>query len=383
MAEWKKVITSGSDVSQLNNDAGYLTVGTLNVPNGFSTASLVFAGGAALLTATSPTSSLTFASSSGQGLTISLSTLGGETPYAGPGLTFGLSDIPNTSLANSTISGVELGEALYELTFGGGLYAGAYSGSEDTTISVNSSSMQAYFNSSSWAGVSGVIEIDGSGISTFTSTAGDLISGSFTSVSSSIAVDIASNGASITSINAFTQSANTSITSLNSVTASYLISASVIGTANEVEVLADGLQGIQIGLPNNVAINNDLTVGGDLIVNGDLTYLNVANLQVQDQFILLNSGSNTGDGGIVVQSGSQGEGELFGWDYSSKRWGFGTSFDASGSIGENAGAYTSFAAQIVTGSTGNPNAGGTILYEPLNAAGNIFIGAAGSIWIYS
>ena len=97
----------------------------------------------------------------------------------------------------------------------------------------------------------------------------------------------------------------------------------------------------------------------------------------------MNSGSNTGDGGIVVQSGSQGEGELFGWDYSSKRWGFGHIFNATGSFGENAGAYTSFAAEVFQGSGYNPNTGGTILYEPFNAIGNIFIGNDASIWIYS
>lgn len=42
-----------------------------------------------------------------------------------------------------------------------------------------------------------------------------------------------------------------------------------------------------------------LTLTGDLIVQGTRTELNVANLQVEDQFILLNSGSATGDVGII------------------------------------------------------------------------------------
>jgi hypothetical protein len=39
------------------------------------------------------------------------------------------------------------------------------------------------------------------------------------------------------------------------------------------------------------SVSHNLTVGGDLIVNGDLTYLNTTNTAVEDQFILLGSGS--------------------------------------------------------------------------------------------
>ena len=88
MATWKKVIVSGSNVSQLNNDAGYLTAATTG--KAFSTASY---DGINLLADTS-TGTLSFASGSGQGLTISANA-GTDT------LTFGLSNIPNTSLTNS------------------------------------------------------------------------------------------------------------------------------------------------------------------------------------------------------------------------------------------------------------------------------------------
>jgi hypothetical protein len=39
------------------------------------------------------------------------------------------------------------------------------------------------------------------------------------------------------------------------------------------------------------SVSQNLTVGGDLIVNGDLTYINTTNTLVEDQFILLGSGS--------------------------------------------------------------------------------------------
>ena len=44
---------------------------------------------------------------------------------------------------------------------------------------------------------------------------------------------------------------------------------------------------------------NDLRVSGDLTVEGSRTELQVANLNVEDQYILLNSGSDSGDSGII------------------------------------------------------------------------------------
>ena len=96
MATWKKVAVSGSNISQFNNDSGYLT--SVTTQHSFTTASF---NGTNLL-ADSSQGTLNFASGSGQGLTISANA-GTDT------LTFGLSLIPNTSLANSTISGKELG----------------------------------------------------------------------------------------------------------------------------------------------------------------------------------------------------------------------------------------------------------------------------------
>jgi hypothetical protein len=35
MANWKQVVVSGSAISQLDNDSGYLTAGTIGVPNSY------------------------------------------------------------------------------------------------------------------------------------------------------------------------------------------------------------------------------------------------------------------------------------------------------------------------------------------------------------
>ena len=65
------------------------------------------------------------------------------------------------------------------------------------------------------------------------------------------------------------------------------------------------------------SVSQNLTVGGDLIVNGDLTYLNTTNTLVEDQFILLGSGSaDTTDIGIIFDGvgGTTGAGTAFFFD---------------------------------------------------------------------
>ena len=76
----------------------------------------------------------------------------------------------------------------------------------------------------------------------------------------------------------------------------------------------------------------DVNVAGDLTVQGTASFANTENLLVADRFVLFASGSTTaGDGGIVVQQGTQDVGELFGFENTATRWGFTSSFDASNS----------------------------------------------------
>lgn len=150
---------------------------------------------------------------------------------------------------------------------------------------------------------------------------------------------------------------------------------SVVGTNNEIETSAAG-QTITIGLPNDVVISNNLTVNNNLVVFGTASFQNTTNLEVADRFILLASGSNAaGDGGIVVQQGTQDVGELFAFDSGATRWGVTGSFNASNS------SFTpdAFMAAVVEGTSGDP----TTAPARYTAKGNIFIGNDDTIWIYS
>lgn len=109
MATWKKLLVSGSSISQLNNDAGYLTAASSLAA--FSSAS---AGGTALI-ANNSSGTLTFSTGSSTGIVISGSA-------ANDTITFSLASIPNSSLANDgiTIAGVDtsLGGTITAATIG-------------------------------------------------------------------------------------------------------------------------------------------------------------------------------------------------------------------------------------------------------------------------
>ena len=66
----------------------------------------------------------------------------------------------------------------------------------------------------------------------------------------------------------------------------------------------------------------NLTISGDLTTLGTVTNINSSDLNVEDKFILLNSGSATGNSGLIVQNSStQGLGTSLHWDDTAKRWG--------------------------------------------------------------
>ena len=278
MATWKKVIVSGSNVSQLNNDAGYLTAASTG--KSFATASI---NGINLLADTS-SGSLNFASSSGQGLTI-VGDAGTDT------LTFGLAAIPNASLLNSgSIIGntvVNLGTTvttiagLVSVTSTG--FSGSFSGSLEGTGSYATQALSASFASTApYSGLSGVP----SGI----------VSGS-----SQVAALLPAGTVSGSSLSSPSQG-------------------NAILTTN-------GVAGSTIGLGLTTSDSptfTNLNLSGDLTVLGTTTTIQTNNLLVEDQFILVSSGSanNSTDGGIVVDRGAYAAGNTaLGYDATSFRWG--------------------------------------------------------------
>ena len=157
------------------------------------------------------------------------------------------------------------------------------------------------------------------------------------------------------------------------------------GTSNEVSITGTAAQALgggptyTIGLPDDVTIGRDLVVSRNLTVAGTASFQHTTDLDVADRFIRLASGSNAaGDGGIVVQQGSNGRGQVFGYDNgsgASGRWGVTSSFDpATNTISPDA-----FMSLAIEGGDNVPGNAPSTYQEK----GNIFIGNTGDIWIYS
>ena len=393
MANWKKVVVSGSAISQLDNDSGYLTAGTIGVPNSYATASF---NGTHLI-ANTTTSSLSFASSSGEGLNISANATTDT-------LTFGLSAVPNESLANSTISGKALGTNLDDLTIGNGLAASsAYNGSAAQTaavgagthitvntndVAVNTTTLITAISGSILSTIAGDVVVDVNGVSTIqansvalgTDTTGDYVQ----NLGTGTGVTIGSNsgeGSQPTIAVDYGSSANNAVQGNTTIT--------LTQTAGEIDITGTAAQALgggpsyTIGLADTITGNrtfsNNVNISGDLIVNGTASFQNTTNLEVKDRFVLFASGSGgTGDGGIVVQQATQNVGELFGYDSGATRWGVTSSFAA------DSAAYTpdAFMSAVTTLSSTNPNTSGPA--SRYNAAGNIYVSSGdSSIWIYA
>ena len=79
---------------------------------------------------------------------------------------------------------------------------------------------------------------------------------------------------------------------------------------------------IKIGnTTSSVIIPGNVNIGGNLNVNGNVTFVSSSILQIEDNFILIASGSNTDtDGGLIVQRNSFGLGYGLGYNALSDRW---------------------------------------------------------------
>jgi trimeric autotransporter adhesin len=410
MATWKKVAVSGSDISQFSNDAGYVT--SITAQNAFATASY----DGTLLLADDANGNLTFASSSDQGLTISANA-GTDT------LTFGLSAIPNTSLANSTISGKALGTNLDDLTVDNAtlqLDSGTtYNGSAAKTISVKdggidtaaiatslgtigTNSFTGSF-SGSFVGTADLPDLtDGNGIADFTydgsTTATISVESDTTTGGNVVGVSVTANGVGINVDNIDGTGLSASGGGLLDVDYGSTSGTAVQGnttitltqTAGEIDITGTAAQALgggpsyTIGLADTISGNrtfsgDTITINNDLIVQGTASFQNTTNLEVADRFVLFASGSvGTGDGGIVVQQATQDVGELFGYDSATTRWGVTSSFSADSS------AYTpdAFMSAVTTLASTNPNTSGPAARYV--AVGNIYVSSGDeSIWIYS
>lgn len=390
MADWKKLVVSGSNISQLSNDAGYLTAATSPVRDAFASASY----NGTVLIANSASGSLTFASGSGQGLTISANA-------STDTLTFGLAAVPNSSLANSAVT-ITAGNGLTgggSTSLGGSstlnIGAGTYITVNADDVAVNTTTLIPAISGSILTGISGSIYTQVSGDITITSA------GVATIAANSVALGTDTTGNYVASLGAGTgttvggttgegaiPTVNVTYGSTASTAVQGNTTISLTGTANEVEITGTTAQALgggpsyTIGLPNDVTIGNNLTVTGDLFVNGTTTQVNTSELFIEDKFIILASGSAAaGDGGIIIDRGSDVAGNIaFGFDSATDRWGFQNGLvDATNAITIGTNGNSAFVGYVFTEAAhvSAPTTGEFV------QAGAIYTATSGDIYIYS
>ena len=240
MAEWKKVVVSGSNISELNNDAGFLE-----------------SAGSGIVSGSAQISALGFFDAASD------ITMGGD--LSGTANNVSVDKVKGVPLDAAEVNQIaEIGSTTISSTQWG--YVGALNQGLTTTSAVTFATVNTGQGANElYAMDQAVQSSDG------VSFAGLSING-----------DAAFNN--VSDVQSFSFSADSSVTT--------------IATAS---------------------VAQNLTVGGDLIVQGDLTYLNTTNTAVEDQFILLGSGStpNGADIGIIFDGAaneSSNAGVAFFWD---------------------------------------------------------------------
>ena len=409
MANWKKIIVSGSDAHLSSVTASNLTNGyILQAGTGgrILDSAITFDGstlglGTAVITSTGATSVLSGSFSGsftgdGSGLTglgtdlaISGSDGGNDTIAllsealtfdSGTGLTANVTaNQISYGIADSGVGATQIAEAA--LASGGGLLGGA-----GVALSVDSGSLLPYYSSSIFSTISGDLQINSAGVATVqldsvalgTDTTGDYVEnlGTLTGLTTT---GNSGEGSTPTLSVTYGSTANTAVQGNTNIT--------ITGTSGEIEITGSASQALgagpsyTVGLPNTITGNrtfaNSVIVTGDLTVNGTTTTLNTQNLEVEDKFIFLNAGSGSvapvGEGGLIVEAGTAESGSAFYYDGNSTRWSLAVD------IAKDATTVTpeAFSAAVVDVANGQSD---VALYQK---NGNIKVDSSGDIWIYS
>jgi hypothetical protein len=341
MANWKKIIVSGS-----NAHLAQITSSVLTNDN------LVIAG------------------------------VGGALENSGVTITGGVLNAQGNSIvstgANSKLTGSFSGSFvgttdLPDLTQGAGVVPFTYDGSGTATVAVSGAAALSNNAVTKWNGAAFVNSSLTDNGTVVSGTSSIQLSGANSALTGSFTGSFKGDGSQLSGLvtTLDISGSNGSGISIDLKTQDLTIT----GTANEIETSVAGTT-VTIGLPNDVVIGNKLTVTGDLVVNGTTTSINTTNLFVEDKFILLNSGSaNPDEGGLVIDEGN-GIGHAFVYeaDAGIKRWGFNQSVSGSATT-VNTTAYAAAVLDLTNG-----NHADVAEYQK---TGNFKVDNGGDIWVWA
>ena len=423
MATWKKVIVSGSTANLAALQVDNLTSGQVVIGGGTSNLSTTAINGTGNIVATTNATGLVHSGSfsgSFQGNFVGTTNLPDLTESTG--ITAFTYDGATT--ATVAVSGASTLSTNNITKWTGAAFANSSLTDNGTAITGATSIQLTGANSNLSGSFSGSFQGNGSGLTGVTATfpvtaKTDLATTDQFFINDgankfvtygNLVTDLAGNGAGTSNLTTGdtgdSLALTTIISGLSSVTSTDF-TGSLLGTASYAnQALSASLASSVTSIANNVTNNTNnyvltatgggtingesnlqfdgttLTITGNEVVTGNLTvqgtasFQHTTNLDVADRFILLASGSNTtGDGGIVIQQGTQGIGETFAWDASTIRWAVTGSFDAS----QATFVPEAFMATVIEGAASDP----TVTIAKLTKKGNIFVAADESIYIYS
>lgn len=355
---WQKLITSASNVSQLVNDAGYVT----DIENSFDIES--FPDGTGITVVATDKLVLSDAGTekyiqvdqlaNGMGLDTMASQSRDNVNIDGGDIASGVT-INKSPVVNFNSGDVQGSLTLTNLASGNGSLTIQTDAVEHSMLNANTINGATSYGSNLTANDEFLIYED---------TATDLRKITYSTLSASLAntgfigIDAAGTG----DVSGPGSSTDNAIARWNGTGGDTLQNSSVI-----------------IDDSDNVTGVNNLTIDGDLIVNGTTTYVNTDNLLVEDKFILLASGSFgvPGDGGIIVEGGTENTGHALYWDNGETRWAFDTDLSGGATSG-TADAFVGVIEESGVDPSSNPAYGGA------TGNGTIHVNTAdSSIWVFT
>ena len=373
MAEWKKIVVSGSAISQLSNDAGYVT----SIGSSIASASHVADG---------------VKSGSINGDTLSLHQFdGGRLDIAMGGITPTTADTASY-VAGARVDGNIAGNAATATilatarNIGGVSFNGSANinlpgvntaGNQNTSGNAATATTASHATTALGSGVSGTVASATSASRATSAASADVAAsveggnvdgavGSATSASHAEVADALATARNIGGVS-FDGSANINLPGVNTAgnqntsgnaatattashattalgsgvsgtvanasaatTASYVAAAGVDGkvsSASSADSATSASRATSAASADSLAASatgTNLTLSGDLVINGSTTTVSTTNLEVEDRFVFLNDGggSTAVEGGIIVESGTADSGEAFFYDGGTGRWSF-------------------------------------------------------------
>jgi hypothetical protein len=352
MAEWKKVIVSGSTANLAALQVDNLTLGQVVIGGGASNLSTTAINGTGNIAATTGATGLVHSGS-----------------FSGSfqGNFVGTTNLP-------------------DLTQGTGITAFTYDGSTTATVAVSGASALSTNNITKWTGAAFANSSLTDNGTAITGTTSIQLTGANSNLSGSFSGSFQGNGANLTGVVAtpiFPTTAKTDLAStdqffINDGANKYVTYGNLLTDLAGTNLAVEGTDSLRLAttISGDTTFSNSVIISQNLTVQGTASFQHTTNLDVADRFILLASGSNTtGDGGIVVQQGTQGIGETFAWDANTTRWAVTGSFNAS----QATFVPEAFMATVIEGAASDP----TATIAKLTKKGNIFIASNESIYIYA